>query len=70
MVLIITQILGGNLGKSNVGFPYLNLTYKIASPPLQKRSPLLLIKKRSPFAFLSQAMAILKFNQQDDGDRT
>jgi hypothetical protein len=67
MVLIITQILGGNLGKSNVGFPYLNLTYKIASPPLQKRSPLLLIKKRSPFAFLSQAAA-LKFNQQDDSE--
>ncbi|MFM7883013.1 MAG: hypothetical protein ACKO8H_14685 [Microcystis panniformis] len=36
MVLIITQILGGNLGKSNVGFPYLNLTYKIAPPPHQK----------------------------------
>ncbi|MCZ8049949.1 MAG: hypothetical protein EWV60_03055 [Microcystis sp. Msp_OC_L_20101000_S702] len=68
MVLIITQILGGNLGKSNVGFPYLNLTYKIASPPLQKRSPLLLIKKRSPFAFLSQAMAVLKFNPQDDSE--
>jgi hypothetical protein len=32
--------------------------------------PLLIPKKRSPFAFLSQAMAILKFNQQDDGDRT
>jgi hypothetical protein len=25
MVLIITQILGGNLGKSNVGFRHLNL---------------------------------------------
>jgi hypothetical protein len=32
--------------------------------------PLLIPKKRSPLAFLSQAMAILKFNQQDDGDRT
>jgi hypothetical protein len=32
--------------------------------------PLLIPKKRSPVAFLSQAMAILKFNQQDDGDRT
>ncbi|CCI02550.1 hypothetical protein MICAC_3470006 [Microcystis aeruginosa PCC 9443] len=30
MVLIITQILGGNLGKSNVGFRHLNLTYKIS----------------------------------------
>ncbi|BAG01891.1 MULTISPECIES: hypothetical protein [Microcystis] len=54
--------------KSNVGFPYLNLTYKIASPPLQKRSPLPIIKKRSPFAFLSQAMAVLKFNPQDDSE--
>ena len=34
------------------------------------RSPLLLIKKRSPFAFLSQAMAVLKFNPQDDSART
>jgi hypothetical protein len=31
--------------------------------------PLLIPKKRSPFAFLSQAMAILKFNQQDNSDR-
>jgi hypothetical protein len=30
MVLIITQILGGNLGKSNVGFRHLNLTYRSA----------------------------------------
>jgi hypothetical protein len=30
--------------------------------------PLLIPKKRSPFAFLSQAMAILKFNPQDDSD--
>jgi len=28
-VLIITQILGGNLVKSNVGFRHLNPTYKI-----------------------------------------
>ncbi len=26
--------------------------------------------KRSPFAFLSQAMAVLKFNPHDDSDRT
>jgi hypothetical protein len=32
------------------------------------RSLLLLPKKRSPFAFPSQAMAILKFNPQDDSD--
>ena len=32
--------------------------------------PLLIPQKRLPLAFLSQAMAILKFNQQDDGDRT
>ncbi|MFM6375101.1 MAG: hypothetical protein ACKPH1_15450 [Microcystis panniformis] len=37
---------------------------------LKKRSPLLIPKKRSPFALLSQAMAILKFNQQDNSDRT
>ncbi|REJ48005.1 MAG: hypothetical protein DWQ58_18610 [Microcystis aeruginosa TA09] len=35
-----------------------------------KRSPLLIIKKRSPLAFLSQAMAILNLNQQDNSDRT
>ncbi|BAG01604.1 MULTISPECIES: hypothetical protein [Microcystis] len=36
---------------------------------LQNRHSLLLLpKKRSLFALLSQAMAILKFNQEDDGD--
>jgi hypothetical protein len=30
MVLIITQILGGNLGKNNVGFRHFNLTYRSA----------------------------------------
>ncbi|MFM6322077.1 MAG: hypothetical protein ACKPH1_15480 [Microcystis panniformis] len=40
----------------------------IPSPEEQPtRSLLLLIKKRSPFAFLSQAAA-LKFNQQDDSE--
>ncbi|GAL92793.1 hypothetical protein N44_01351 [Microcystis aeruginosa NIES-44] len=33
------------------------------------RSFLPLPQKRSPFAFLSQAMTILKFNQQDNSDR-
>jgi hypothetical protein len=32
--------------------------------------PLLIPKKRSPSAFLSQAMAVLNINQEDDGDRT
>ena len=31
--------------------------------------PLLIPKKRSPSAFLSQAMTISKFNQEDDSDR-
>ncbi|RPH84811.1 MAG: hypothetical protein EHM73_15850 [Chroococcales cyanobacterium metabat2.561] len=31
---------------------------------------LLIPKKRSHLAFLSQAVTILKFNQQDDSDRT
>ncbi|NCR42521.1 MAG: hypothetical protein GPJ21_23555 [Microcystis aeruginosa W13-11] len=31
---------------------------------------LLIAKKRSQLAFLSQAMTILKFNQEDNGDRT
>ncbi|MFO0148338.1 MAG: hypothetical protein ACK525_05390 [Microcystis sp.] len=29
---------------------------------------LLIPKKRSPLALLSQAMAVLKFNQQDDSE--
>ncbi|TRV45342.1 MAG: hypothetical protein EWV53_04660 [Microcystis panniformis Mp_MB_F_20051200_S9] len=38
---------------------------------LQNRHSLLLLpKKRSLLAFLSQAMTILKFNQQDHSDRT
>ncbi|MFN6272230.1 MAG: hypothetical protein ACK4ZI_05095 [Microcystis sp.] len=37
---------------------------------LQNRHSLLLLpKKRSPVTFLSQAMAVLKFNQEDDSDR-
>jgi hypothetical protein len=36
----------------------------------QKRSLLPIPKKRSPSAFLSQAMAVLKFNQEDNSDRT
>ncbi|MDY7047776.1 MAG: hypothetical protein RPG89_03920 [Microcystis panniformis WG22] len=37
---------------------------------LQNRHSLLLLlpKKRSPTAFLSQAITILKFNQQNNGD--
>ncbi|MBD2287685.1 hypothetical protein H6F92_02105 [Microcystis wesenbergii FACHB-1317] len=31
---------------------------------------LLIPKKRSPLAFLSRAMTISKFNQEDDSDRT
>ncbi|WP_196219410.1 hypothetical protein [Microcystis aeruginosa] len=37
---------------------------------LQNRHSLLLLpKKRSPVTFLSQAMTISKFNQEDNGDR-
>ncbi|MFM7788384.1 MAG: hypothetical protein ACKO90_09570, partial [Microcystis panniformis] len=34
-----------------------------------QRSPLFIPKKRSHSAFLSQAMTILKFNQEDNRDR-
>jgi hypothetical protein len=43
---------------------------EIAPLHSQKAIALLLPKKRSPLAFLSQAMAVLKFNQEDNGDRT
>jgi hypothetical protein len=41
IVLIITQILGGNLGKSNVGFRNLNPTYKIGDPTTRSAIALL-----------------------------
>jgi hypothetical protein len=43
---------------------------EIAPLHSQKALALLLPKKRSPLAFLSQAMAVLKFNQENNGDRT
>jgi len=44
-----------------------NSQREIASPYPQKAIALI-PKKRSPLVFLSQAMAILKFNPQDDSD--
>jgi len=43
---------------------------KIAPLHSQKAIAILIPKERSLLAFLSQAMAILKFNQEDNGDRT
>ncbi|TRT80485.1 MAG: hypothetical protein EWV83_01860 [Microcystis sp. M_OC_Ca_00000000_S217Cul] len=54
-----------------VGFCYLDLNDKISDLLRSAFGIALLIrKKRSHLAFLSQAMTILKFNQQDDSDRT
>jgi hypothetical protein len=43
---------------------------EIAPLHSQKAIALLIPKKRSPLAFLSQAMAVFKFNQEDNSDRT
>ena len=62
MVLIITQILGGNLGKSNVGFPYLNLTYKISDRTTRsaitlKMNTELDKESKGEFQFIAQLIA-------------
>jgi predicted nucleic acid-binding protein len=69
----ITEALTTDIHFQQAGFRALlrRLISGAGSPsPHQKQSPLLILKNRSPFAFLSQAMAILKFNQQDNSNRT
>jgi hypothetical protein len=62
MVLIITQILGGNLGKSNVGFRHLNLTYKISDRTTRsaitlKMNTELDKESKGEFQFIAQLIA-------------
>jgi hypothetical protein len=65
----ILLCLGNNDIRDRESMTTFQLT-KIAPLHSQKAIAILIPKERSLLAFLSQAMAILKFNQEDNGDRT